>query len=66
MLIMLKEDVGGEICDRTINPNQVADIKVLQENRCQLELIGGNKIVVVGTIQEITKRLNGSSRLLKG
>jgi hypothetical protein len=69
MLIMLKEIVGDDVRDRTINPDRVRDISSASKDEVQnsvIEMDDGTKIYVQGNVFELTKRLNGEKRLLRG
>ena len=72
MMIMLKEIVGSELRDRTINPQHVVDVQSAAKDEVGnsvIELINGEKVYVRGSVQEITRRLNkdpSNTRLLKG
>ena len=65
---MLKEISGNELKDRTINPEQVLSIRLFEKNqdRSVIHMINGQSFVVVGSVTEITKKLNAEKRLLKG
>jgi uncharacterized protein YlzI (FlbEa/FlbD family) len=65
---MLKEISGNELKDRTINPEQVLSIRLFEKNQDHsvIHMINGQSFVVVGSVTEITKKLNAEKRLLKG
>lgn len=65
MLIMLKEIVGDDTRDRTINPQQVINVKESGPNSI-IEMANGVQFEVKGTVIEITNRLNGGRKILKG
>lgn len=70
MLVMLREIVGSENeeRDRTINPKEVLSVKETfpGNNWSVLKMTDGTEINVRGSVIEVTKRLNGAKRLLKG
>lgn len=62
MLIMIKEVVDTELRDKTINPSQIVEISKSLQNpqNSVIKLTDGTKITVSGTVEQITKRINGT------
>ena len=71
MLIMLKEiiynNTGSDTLeDRAINPAQIKDVSPHGDKSSIIEFVDGTRINVVGTVSEITKRINTNKKILKG
>lgn len=71
MLVIMTEIKGALKSDISINPREVISVSAHEIDeydnrpRSSIELIGGNSIIVEGSVAEVTKKLNQNKRLLK-
>ena len=59
MLILLKE---LSLTDITINPDQISNIRGINNTSCTITMFNGKSFVVEGSISEITKKINESTK----
>lgn len=64
MLVTLREVNGGS--ETTINPQHVLSVESIDSNSSKIKMVDGKILNVLGSLQEVTKLLNGNKRLLKG